>query len=136
MKNDSSMLTFLTIQVFILVILRILLNVEFLNLHLLTILVLFGGSYLTYVKEFIVIEEVDITGHYLHLGNLLFHIIPFVLIWSTYKFKKNYFFETIIYVLVYIYMFNPKRKYYIIMNDFSYLMTVAIIIVLWVYICM
>ena len=105
--------SFLTTQVCILIMSKHFFDISVLNLHLLSFVIFIGGCYITYVKQFIVFDELDISGKELHIGNLLFHIIPFLYIWSNYKLNKKYILETIVYLLIYVYMYNPKKKYYI-----------------------
>ena len=105
--------SFLTVQVCILIMLKHFFDIDVLNLHLLSFILFIGGCYITYVKQFLVYNKFDISGKALHIGNLLFHIIPFIYIWSKYTLNKKYILETLVYVLIYVYMYNPKKKYYI-----------------------
>ena len=105
--------SFLTVQVCILIVLKHFFDIDVLNLHLLSFILFIGGCYITYVKQFLVYNKFDISGKELHIGNLLFHIFPFIYIWSKYTLNKKYVLETLVYVLIYIYMYNPKKKYYI-----------------------
>jgi hypothetical protein len=111
------MIQFLTFQTCVLVILKHLFNLEFINLHFLTMMVLFGGSYITYVKEFVVIHKYDIGHRFTILLNLPFHIIPFLYIWKTYKINKKYLLETLLYLLIYYNLFNPSKTYYFIKHE-------------------
>lgn len=106
-------LSFLTIQICILVLLKHFFDIDILNLHLLSFVLFLGGSYITYVKQFIVYNRFDISGKELCFGNIIFHIIPFLYIWSKYTLNKKYILETLLFVLIYVYMYNPKKKYYI-----------------------
>ena len=101
--------SFLTVQVCILIVLKHFFDIDVLNLHLLSFVIFIGGCYITYVKQFLVYNKFDISGKELHIGNLLFHIIPFIYIWSKYTLNKKYILETLVYVLIYVYMYNPKK---------------------------
>lgn len=107
------MIEFLTFQTLILVLLKYFYNVDVVNLHLLTLIVLFGGFYFTYVKGFMVVMNYDITGILLQLSNIVFHFVPFWLIWTRYELNKNKYFETILLVLIYKLIFKPTKVYYI-----------------------
>ncbi len=105
--------SFLTIQICILVLLKHFFDIDILNLHFLSFVLFLGGNYITYVKQFIVYKRFDISGKELCFGNIIFHIIPFLYIWSKYTLNKKYILETLLFVLIYVYMYNPKKKYYI-----------------------
>lgn len=107
------MIQFLTFQTLVLIFLKSFFNIEFVNLHLLTFIVLVGGFYLTYVKEFIVFMNKDLSGISLQLSNILIHFLPFLYVWKTFDVHKNYIIETITMFTVYIYVFKPKKVYYI-----------------------
>jgi hypothetical protein len=112
------MIEFLTFQTIILVLLKLQYNIEILNLHFLTFLLLLGGCYITFVKQFLIIKygrhkQIDISGKVLKMSNILFHILPFIYIWLTYKTSRNMLFETYVYLLCYYYLFNPHKVYYI-----------------------
>ena len=124
-------LSFLTVQVCILIVLKHFFDIDVLNLHLLSFIIFIGGCYITYVKQFLVYNRFDISGKVLHIGNLLFHIIPFIYIWSQYTLNKEYILETLVYMLIYVYMYNPKKKYYISDKEYRlYGMLMVLLIIL------
>ena len=81
--------SFLTIQICILVLLKHFFDIDILNLHFLSFVLFLGGNYITYVKQFIVYKRFDISGKELCFGNIIFHIIPFLYIWSKYTLNKK-----------------------------------------------
>jgi hypothetical protein len=105
------MIQFLTFQTCLLVLLKMYYNVEFINLHFLTLFVFFGGCYIAYVKQFIIIQKIDIGQRELIFFNLPFHILPFLYIWKTNTLNKNNLLETYLYLLVYYNLFNPSKIY-------------------------
>lgn len=126
--------SFLTIQVCILILFKHFFDIEVLNLHLLSFIIFIGGCYLTYVKQFIVYNDYDISGKELHIGNLIFHIIPFIYIWSKYTLNKIYILETLVYVLIYFNICNPKKKYYFSDKEYRYYGILIFLLILIFYI--
>lgn len=110
--------SFLTIQVCILILFKHFFDIDVLNLHFLSFIIFIGGCYITYVKQFIVYNKYDVSGEELHIGNVIFHIIPFVYIWSTYALNKDNILETLLFVVVYVNMHNPKEKYHIVDKEY------------------
>jgi hypothetical protein len=105
------MIHYLTIQTCCLVLLKAFYGLDFINLHFLTIVVFFGGCYLTYVKEFVIIDRYDVGQQELIISNFPLHILPFLYIWKTYELNKNNLLETYLYLLIYFYVFNPNNIY-------------------------
>ena len=105
--------SFLTVQVCILILLKHTFDINILNLHFLSFVIFLGGCYITYVKQFLIYKKYDISGKVLHISNVIFHIIPFLYIWMKYKLNKKYILETLLFVVIYVYMYNPKKKYFI-----------------------
>jgi hypothetical protein len=112
------MIEFLTFQTFILVSLKYVYNIEVLNLHFLTFLVLLGGCYITFVKQFLVFRyydenQIDVSGRILTIFNILFHILPFLYIWLTSQPDRTMLLETYSYIICYYYLFDPRKVYFI-----------------------
>jgi len=128
----GDLISFLTIQVCALILIKHFLNIDVLNLHLLSFIIFLGGCYLTYVKQFIIIDKkYDVSGPGLHVGNIIFHIIPFIYIWSVYRLDRTHMLETLMYLTIYLYFFNPKKKYYISDKEYRvYCMFIVIVILL------
>ena len=125
---------FLTFQTIYLVILKHFYKIEFVNLHLLTMIIFFGGFYFTYVKKFMVFMNTDITGLPLQVSNIFLHLIPFLYVWRRYPIHKNYFLETIVYLLCYIYIFKPKKLYYMRPKEYIKMFGVLVFICVMFYI--
>lgn len=128
------MIKFLTFQTLILVTLKIIYDIEFINLHFLTFFVLLGGCYITYIKQFLIIYNLDVSGKELDILNVLFHIIPFLIIWLRYDLKKKYILETYTYILCYYYIFIPENVYYLQDQNMIYLNIIIFIISILFYI--
>jgi len=128
------MIEFLTFQTLILVLVKYFYEIDVVNLHLLTLIVLFGGFYFTYVKGFMVIMNYDITGILLQLSNIVFHFVPFWLIWTQYKLNKKDFLETILLVLIYKMIFKPRKVYYIRPKEYTKLIVLLTITSIFFYI--
>jgi len=128
----GDLISFLTIQVCALILIKHFLNIDVLNLHLLSFIIFLGGCYLTYVKQFIIIDKkYDVSGPELHVGNIIFHIIPFIYIWLVYRLDRTHMLETLMYLTIYLYFFNPKKKYYISDKEYRvYCMFIVIVILL------
>lgn len=131
------MIEFLTFQTVLLVLLKHVYNFEILNLHFLTFLLLLGGCYITFVKQFLVIKysndkQIDVSGRVLAISNVLFHIIPFLYIWFNYKINKNMLLETYVYLICYYYLFDPHKVYYI-ENTMFYTLNSILCILAFVY---
>lgn len=126
--------SFLTIQVCILVLLKFFFDINVVNLHLLSLIIFLGGCYITYVKQFIVFNNYDVSGEELHIGNIIFHIIPFIYIWSVYTLDKKYMLETVLFVIIYVYMYNPKTKYYIVDKEYRLFGLYFVLVTLMLYI--
>lgn len=122
------MIEFLTFQTFVLVLIKYFYDIDIVNLHLLTTIVLFGGFYLTYVKEFLVVMNYDITGRSLQIMNILYHFLPFWIIWTEYKLNKQNYLETILLILIYMVIFRPKKVYYIRNKEYLALLMLLTII--------
>jgi hypothetical protein len=93
-------------------------NIEVLNLHFLTFLVLLGGCYITFVKQFLVFRyydenQIDVSGRILTIFNILFHILPFLYIWLTSQPDRTMLLETYSYIICYYYLFDPRKVYFI-----------------------
>lgn len=112
------MIELLTFQTILLILVKHVFGFEFLNLHFLTFLLLLGGCYITFVKQFLVIKyggdkHIDVSGRVLAVSNVLFHIIPFLYMWLSFKADRKMLLETYVYLICYYYLFDPHKVYYI-----------------------
>lgn len=112
------MIQFLTLQTVCLVLIKRIYNVDTLNLHFLTLILLLGGGYITFVKQFIVVKygengQIDISGRLLSLFNVMFHVLPFLYVWICLDTNRTMLLETYLYLLCYFYVFKPHDVYYV-----------------------
>jgi hypothetical protein len=112
------MIQFLTLQTVCLVLIKRIYNVDTLNLHFLTLMLLLGGGYITFVKQFLVVKygenrQIDISGRWLSLFNIIFHVFPFLYVWICFDANRTMLLETYLYLLCYFYLFRPHDVYYV-----------------------
>lgn len=122
------MIQYLTFQTGAYVLLKAFFDCEFLNLHLLTLIVFIGGCYLTFVKNFIIVNNFDFSNRILVLSNIPLHIIPFVYIWSKCEANKKHLLETYLYLTLYYYVFEPHKTYYLTESESKKLMALMVFV--------
>lgn len=112
------LIEFCTMHMIIFIILYRCFNMKIINLHFLTVLVCIGGLYITFIQNKLVLEELDIiiSDRWLVITNIIFHIFPFLYIWSEYKIDKGRWIETGIYLVLYFGLGNRLNEKYKIKN--------------------
>lgn len=106
------------------------------SMLLITCIIFIGGIYLTYIKpKFILIPELNIKieGNVLKLIDLIFHQIPFfyfIYIHLTKKkaYKKDNFIVGIIFIILYLLLFNVNKLYHIEVYDIIKIKVASIIL--------